>query len=561
MMKKRACAASLRWGFACVLLVCVLAALGSGLAAENQDDFCLCYGGEQLYISKRSDHYYLFVPGSWAGDAITVGTENGVLIDGVAYQHQDAAPPLEDGARWSIRMGGDEAVTRKVIIRVGSPLPALFLHTESGSLAFVHKDKENREPGQYCLFTPEQEPLTGGLEYMRMRGNTTLKQPKKPYMIKLDQKQSLLGMNRAKKWVLLADHLDVSLLRNRITLDLVRAAGVRYAVDCRHVDLYINGEYRGLYLLCEKIEISDQSVAITDQQDAYEVLNPGEVTDHSMQLFSKKNGDEVGGFSVYRAYTGMNNPADITGGYLLECDKKHRFYEDKYVGFITGNGTTVEVKEPECASVEMVTYIGEQMNAFHRAILTNDGVDPVTGAAWDELMDAESLAHKYLIEEFTLNFDAMDGSQYFYKDVDAVSTKIYAGPAWDYDLTFGNVRHNPLRMYLRSMEDGHREFWYPHLHRFDSFEQLLGQLWRDTYSPLIRSLLEPTEGSPLRPITAYAEEISASAAMNTLRWGKGTVKGRDSAIGNSFSSGVDYLLYYVETRLKYIDKHFALGED
>ena len=557
-MKEKNWLVSLRWALACALLICLFAVAPQGLAADKPDFFGLCCGGEELHISQRNDYLYLFVPGSWVGQPVTLWAEDALWIDGEAYAHGDAAPALEDGAEWLVRAGAEEAVGRRIYIRVGSALPALFLHTESGSLDAVHKTKENREAGSYQLFTMEDEPLAGQLEYLRMRGNTTLEQPKKPYMMKLDSKQALLGMNRAKKWVLLADHLDPSLLRNRITLEMVKAAGVRYAVDCRHVDLYINGEYRGLYLLCEKIEISGQSVQITDMQDAYEVLNPGELSENPLHLFSKKNGDTVDGFTVYRAYTGMNNPSDITGGYLLECDKKHRFYEDGYVGFITGNGTTVEVKEPEYASAEMVTYIGGQMNAFHRAILTRDGVDPVTGAAWDELLDAQSLAHKYLIEEFTQNFDAMDGSQYFYKDVDAIDAKIYAGPAWDYDLTFGNVRHNPLKLYLRSYEEKHSEFWYPQMHRFEAFEQLLGQLWRETYSPLAHGLLGQNDQSPLRPITEYAEEIRASAAMNALRWPIGTVKGRDPAIGNSFSSALEYLLYYMETRLNVLDEHFGV---
>lgn len=541
-----------------ILLLLLICAMPSAMAADLDEEFQLVCDDAVLAPSMKNNRYHLFVPGTWAENQnITLQASRTIWINGEPFENGDAVPAITAGDMWTVCIGKKNYQPKTVQLHIGSNLPALFIDTESGSLSAIHADKEVKEPAVYLLFQPDEETQSGSLEYIKGRGNTTFDHPKKPYQIKLNKKQELLGMDAAKKWVLLADYWDISLLRNRITLDLAKAVGMQYSLDSTHVDLYLNGKYRGLYLLTEKIEIGENSVDIRDLQKETEKVNTQPLEDYPVKQLRKKDGDDTGDFVALRGYTGMTNPSDITGGYLLESDKLHRFYEDTYAGFITGKSMAVAVKEPENASMEMVLYIGEMVNAFHRAILTKDGVDPETGKRWDELFDKESLAQKYLIEEFSENYDAMVGSQFFYKDADSVSDKIFAGPCWDYDLTYGNAQHKPNRLYLRAFEDGHEEYWYNHLHNFSDFEDLVAEMWRSVYSPLANALAGNAESPYIRSVAEYGEEIRDSAEMNFVLWTIKSIEGRHKETGYNFESAVEMLQEYVGRRTAWLDQSFS----
>lgn len=541
-----------------MLLTILFVFAAPAMAADFNEDFQVECDGAILAPSLKNNRYHLFIPGTWLeGQTIRIKSEKTIWINGEAYENGDALPSFVSGDTWRVSIGKKNYQTKNVQLHTGSKLPALFIYTESDSLSAIHKDKEVKEPAVYLLFQPEKRTESGQLEYIKGRGNTTFAHPKKPYQIKFLQKKALCGMTEAKKWVLLADYWDISLLRNRITLDLAKAVGMRYALDCMHVDLYLNGGYRGLYLLTEKLEIGGHSVDINDLQKDAEKVNAQPLEEYPVEELRKKNGDDTGDYIALRGATGMNNPKDITGGYLLETDKLHRFYEDTYMGFITGDSMAVAVKEPENASMEMVLYIGDMVNAFHRAILTKDGVDPQTGKRWDELFDKESLAQKYLIEEFSENYDAMVGSQFFYKDSDSVSTKIFAGPCWDYDLTYGNAQHKPNRLYLRAFEEGHEEYWYNHLHNFPDFEALVAEMWRSVYSPLANALSGNAESPLIRSVSEYGAEIKDSAEMNFVLWTIKSIEGRHKETGYNFDSAVTFLQDYAGRRTQWLDQSFG----
>lgn len=541
-----------------LLLMLLIGAVSCALAADLDEEFQLTRDGAVLVPVMKNNRYHLFVPGTWVdGQPIALKATSAIWIGGEEYQNGDPLPAFAEGDTWTVSVGRKNYQAKNVQLHIGSPLPALFINTESGSTSAIHNDKTVKEPADYLLFEPEKAAQSGRLEYIKGRGNTTFDHPKKPYQIKFPKKKSMLGMGTAKKWVLLADYWDISLLRNRITLDLAKAAGMRYTPASAHVDLYLNGRYRGLYLMTEKIEVSQNSVSIRDLQKELEEINASPLETYKVKELRKKNGDKTDGFTALRGALGMANPEDITGGYLLETDKTHRFYSDTYAGFITKDGMAVAVKEPENASMEMVQYIGGMVNAFHRSLLTRDGVDPQTGKRWDDLFDKESLAQKYLIEEFSENFDAMTGSQFFYKDADYISDKIFAGPSWDYDLTYGNAQHQPNRLYLRIFAQKHDEYWYNHLHKFDDFEELLAQTWRDTFSPLANALAGNTQHPSIRSVAEYGEEIRASAEMNFVLWSIKNIEGRHKGTGYDFSSAVEFLQEYVGKRAAWLDNAFS----
>jgi hypothetical protein len=109
-------------------------------------------------------------------------------------------------------------------------------------------------------------PPDGVVGEVKPRGNYTYTLAKKPYQIKLDKKRPLFGMPAAKTWILLANYADMSLMRNKLAYDLGASLGLHGSPDSRWVDLKINGQYRGNYLITEKVEVKTNRVDLTDPQ-------------------------------------------------------------------------------------------------------------------------------------------------------------------------------------------------------------------------------------------------------------------------------------------------------
>ena len=125
--------------------------------------------------------------------------------------------------------------------------------------AWIENSKEHKTSGTIKMIREDGDIIYDGkLKQIKGRGNSTWGDPKKPYQIKLDQDTDLcetgLEDEANKTWVLLSGYKDRTLMRNQLTFAIAREMGLDYTPHCRQVDLYYDGEYRGLYLLCEKTE-------------------------------------------------------------------------------------------------------------------------------------------------------------------------------------------------------------------------------------------------------------------------------------------------------------------
>lgn len=130
-------------------------------------------------------------------------------------------------------------------------------------------DHSTKAPGSIVLLDEHLNlEYQGGVEAIKGRGNSSWKKDKKPYQIKLAKKADLLkpgnGEQKAKKWILLANGFDSTMMRNHISFSLAQKMGFESTPEGRFVDLYYDGDYRGLYYLCEKVEIGNGRVEITD---------------------------------------------------------------------------------------------------------------------------------------------------------------------------------------------------------------------------------------------------------------------------------------------------------
>lgn len=434
------------------------------------------------------------VPSAGGGESVSCWTEDGrqyyvflpsyAELERVRAQVEGTAEVYLNGER--LEDGTDcagLALRRSYPLRIGNRscsleflqsanVAALHIRTASGNMDYIHKNKENRERIAMTAYTPD-----GGIDYrsaggdtMNGRGNSTWKYPKKPYNIHLDQPEELLGMAAGEKWCLLTNSSDASNLRNWLVYDMAGRVGFSWTPAVRFADLYLNGEYAGLYLLVEAIAVGENRVDISER------------------------------------------------GYLFNLEVKSRVNFAKDPAFLTDLSLAVEVGYPSLPDEEQLEEISGCVGSMERALVSPEGIDPVTGRFWEDLIDLDSWARKYLIEEISENFDGGVTSQYFYVDFDGEELpRVAAGPVWDYDLTFANIRRstnaNPRCFYVaQPLIRVHPAPWYAALCRKDAFDARVRELYRQEFLPLLEEYLRSG-------VDEKAREISDASAMNHVRWG------------------------------------------
>jgi hypothetical protein len=345
------------------------------------------------------------------------------------------------------------------------------------------------------------------------------------------------------------------MLRNQITLDLCREIGLPYSVRCAPADVWVNGQYLGLYLLTEKIQIKKHRVNITNLEDAMKEVNSEPL--NSFKSSTIKNGP----LPFMRGYEIPNDPEDITGGYLVTIEKPYRMGKFGYPGVGTIQNIYFRVKEPTNPSLAEIRYLAERIGGMHDAIFAEDGRDPATGKHFSEFLDVNSFALKFLVDDVSKNYDAAAGSQYMFKDSDKADPLFYAGPAWDYDISYGNAwRYTTAETDYYAMKP-EAKYFYAQLGKHGDFRELLKEKWRDVVRPAMAVLIGEREPEPdgiLKSFDEYVAAISKSAAMNEVRRNKGTPMTKDAGI--DFKSGTEYLGPWIVRRTHYLDQTYAMTE-
>lgn len=453
--------------------------------------------------------WVLFVPAACSGPLTVLVTKEGAKLDG---------QPLETGLRLELA-DGEHTVTlpggrqRGLTVLRGGALGAVFLETEGGSFDLVEKDeaKYTGMPGAVTFLRADGSlEYAGAMEQLRGRGNTTWAEAKKPMQLRLAFPQALYGMARAKSWVLLANALDPSYLRSDTALALADTLGLDGTPQSRFVEVYLNGEYRGCYQLCEKVGIGPGRVEIADLEAQNELLNPTRTLwrEAVVQLGRPDEG-------LSARCTGLaNEPEDVTGGYLLELEMDYRYRREDN-GFVSDLGQCMLIKSPDPAGRAETRYIAGRYQQLEDALSAPDGVDPESGLSFADLIDLESFAGKYLLEEFCKNVDANGSSQYFYKPA-GQSSPFYAGPAWDYDFALGSEYpqleefdiSSAQGFYANQQRTG-ASFW-PRLYGQQAFRQEAARQLHDRLLPRLEELCGRLRGQ--------AGRLCPSVLMDRRRW-------------------------------------------
>ena len=296
--------------------------------------------------------------------------------------------------------------------------------------------------------------LYSGEMQIRGRGNYTWEHDKKPYKIKLGTKTGLLGMSPSKHWVLLAEYMDPTHLRNEVMPSISETLGMDYTAHSEAVAVVLNGEYNGLYHLVENVRVAADRVNIYDWEGTAEDIAKAVYKQNKASGMTKDDRDALedqltenlewvtsGSFTwggkAYTVSDFVTLPAGIDGGYLLELDTYDLYHTEQVSDFETAGEQPIQFKSPEYAvtNTEMFNYAKDYIQAFENAVSADDFYTEYGGRRvhYSELFDMDSLVQYWLMLELSSNCDGMRYSNYMYKDFGG---KFKMGPAWDFDWTW-----------------------------------------------------------------------------------------------------------------------------
>lgn len=397
----------------------------------------------------QSGYYYVFLPGYARMDQVVLSSESGtVMIDGVPVSESRPAGEYALNRDYTIRSvdNGVESDSMLTFVRSGG-VPSLYIDVASGSMEYILLDKGNKESGQIRLYDDEGNLIyDGGADTVKARGNTSLAADKKPYSFVLTENADLLGMGAARRWVLLAEgYYSCINIRNKLVYDYAQEVGMEFSPEGEFVDLYLNGEYSGLYLLSERNEIHEERVNI-----------------------------------------------DPESSFLVSMEDESRLIDQKLPYVLTNAGQALRIHSASMSQTELTT----RWQSVENAILAEDGIDPVSGKSWKELIDLDSWVEKYLLEEIFGNQDGGAISQFYYYDPSLDTTRIFAGPIWDYDMAMGG--HDTwLRGYTDYLimnreykEEGMYTPWHHALYGKEEFRNRLVELYMQKFLPAMEDFLE-----------------------------------------------------------------------
>ncbi len=439
------------------------------------------------------NEYYITIPHSAKEQQLTADfVSNGdVFLNGKRIVNGSKIDALPEGEHHILC--SEEKYTLYVLY--GSDIPTIHITTEKGNLDKVYEDKSYKEPGYAVILDGSEITYEGELEYIKGRGNSTWENfVKKPFNIKFKEKVNLFEMGQAKKWCLLANSLDDTLLRSKLVSDLADTVGIHFSAQSVIVDLYVDQEYIGNYTLMESVEIGTSRVNITDLEELNEIANPD--VDFKTLPLAGVRGEES--YAQNGSYKWVELPRTlnvISGGYLIEYELASR-YDEEVSGFVSVYGQPVVLKSPKYASKEQVEYISGYYQDFEDAARNSDGYNE-KGKHYSKYIDVESMAKMYIFQEYLKNLDAGLTSFYYYKDVDG---KLVAAPAWDFDSAFGRrYKRDDVKMYEPTgiwaatgklhNELENKSTILSIMCRHVEFRELAQKQWKEYFEPNVEELL------------------------------------------------------------------------
>ena len=448
-------------------------------------------------------------------------------------------------------------ITKQILV---SDIPVIYIDVEYGQEVI---SKEQYQNAMIKMSGSKQYPTSvqyEGATEIKGRGNSTWELPKKPYRLKLEEKADLYGMGESKHWVLLANYLDKSLLRNQIALELGDEMGL-YSVKSILVDVVLNGRKVGNYQLCEHIRVDQNRVNIYDWEKTAEDLAKAVAKKHNFDksLRSELEDDLISNLSWITSGTFTFYPSDFmldattihvsdyielpnpNGGYLIELDETM----DELTVFTSSLNQPMMVKSPEYlyTNQTMLNNLKDYINLFEAAIQNSKDFTVTHNQQsihYSDLFDMDALLSYFLIQEIFFNYDAMKRSTYMYQDVDG---KMMMGPVWDFDFSSGNEQvfeYYDRWETLYFAYDTQAKSWYKYLIQDPYFIAKLRNQYLK-YRDVLETIIE--NGGK---IDTYEAILKASGSDNAKIW-------HDY---ESYTSKVSDFKNWMTQRIEWLDAQF-----
>lgn len=384
-----------------------------------------------------------------------------------------------------------EEIEQSPIAALGLPdtgLPVVVIDTPG------HKPIDSKndwlEGATIKIYNKEGETVTDLTTSIKGRGNTTWSYPKKPYTIKLDTKSEILGMPKHKRWALLANWMDRTLLRNDVAYEMGRRSkALEWTPSGKFVEVVLNGKHIGNYYLCEQIKIDKNRVNISE-------------------LDKKATEGE-----------------DITGGYVMELDvyydEVYKFHSSKYY-------LPYMFKEPDEVNTAQYDYMKQYINEMESALKDSE---KFAAREFTNYLELKSFADWWIINELVCNFEAKHPkSCYVHKDKGG---KIVAGPLWDYD--WETFTHHTTAHIVNNL-------YYPQLFKDKEFVSIVKSQW-DELKPQFETIPDY--------IDTQAKNLEKSDIINIQMWPiTNTVNGDTN---DSYNVAIGKMKENYTKRLKWID--------
>jgi len=465
------------------------AANNSGLAADlvlNKNGNASVFTGRVLTNTPVSE---LVASYEFTGSSVT--------IEGVVQESGTSINDFTEIVVYSVANSEGATESYTVDLTKFTGLPIIYLATD-GAVAIDSKE----------TYVTGDVSIDGGRDFtdlpasemqIRGRGNSTwFLHPKKPFQMKLEEKAEFLSMANDKKWLFLAEYSDKTLLRNKITFEMGYLSNLDWTPQGRFAEVYINDQYNGTYHVTQKVEESDNRVALGDS------------------------------------------------GYLLELDQLERLdADDVYFDSVITERFLINIKEPslEFGSAEY-TYIKDLLDDFETALYGPSYRSASAGYA--RYIDLDSFVDWYLINEITKNQDSQSWSSMFVNVIPG--GKIKMGPLWDFDLSFGNVDYSDAQY-----SDG---FWVKH----HPWYQRLFQDPAFVEKVKIRfAYFKQNQNFILNKIDGYADQLEWAQQENDDKWRTiGMAVWPNPVVFDTYQKEVDHLKSWYSHRMEWLET--ALGE-
>jgi hypothetical protein len=367
----------------------------------------------------------------------------------------------------------------------------------------VPRDKVNEIPAQFTIIGDSTFVLLSEPGTIRERGNASRDFPKKPWRIKFESKQHVLDAPaHAKKWTLINNYGDKTLMRNLLAFELSRRMGMPYTPYGRAVDVLLNGEYKGCYQLCDQVQVHKDRVDIEEM-------------------------------------TPRDNSGDaLTGGYFFEIDA----YADQDESYFWSNQwKPVSIKSPEADSITYTqrNYIKSHFNKME--------------SNWSSYLDLNTFLRHFLVGELSGNIDTY-WSVFMYKH--RSNDTIYTGPVWDFDLAFNNdgrIRNpNDMSDYVYrsggSYVGNMRSFIDRIVIYTPSTQDQLLAIWDEARHNGI------DEDHLVAFVDSMEEELQHSQQLNFLRWPiMNRIVHQNPRIWGSYAAEVGNVRDFISKRIEWMD--------